>query len=57
MRIAVWPTGDWCEVKESAEFSQQNALGDDFAVYTAATVATAERIAANVEAGRPPLAA
>lgn len=57
MRIAVWTTGDWCDAKEAAEFSKQYCLGDDFAVYSAPNTDTAERIAANVEAGRPPLAA
>lgn len=57
MRIAVWTTGEWCDVRDADEYGRQHGLDDDYAVYSAPNTDTAERIAANVEAGRPPLAA
>lgn len=56
MKIAVWPDGTWCEHQQIESTMRDVGLSDDFAVITTDSEATAERIAANIQAGRPPLA-
>ena len=56
MKIAVWPDGTWCEHQQIESTMRDVGLSDDFAVFSADSEATAERIAANFQAGRAPLA-
>mgnify|MGYP001031795732 CR=1 FL=1 len=56
MKIAVWPDGTWCEHQQIESTMRDVGLSDDFAVFSADSEATAERIAANIQAGRAPLA-
>lgn len=57
MKIAVWPNGHWCEHLDAGATMRQQNLSDDFAVFTVDSEEAAERVAANIEAGRSPLAA
>lgn len=50
MRIAVWPDGDWCELKEVKEYLQWKS--DDYSTHNADSEAMAERIAEDVARGR-----
>lgn len=55
MKIAVWPTGEWCWQNDIECYMRDANLSDDFAAFTVDSADTAERIAGNIEAGRPPL--
>lgn len=56
MKIAVWPDGTWCEHHQIESTMREAGLSDDYAVFSADSEATAERIATNIQAGRAALA-
>lgn len=47
MRIAVWPDGDWCELRDVEEHLR-NGKSDDYEVHVADSEAMAEQVAERV---------